>query len=284
MVRDLLKGKNVMVTGANSGIGLATSWKLAELGARVYMVARDPLRGNVALQTAKEKSGSSNIFMLIADLSSLSDVENLVKAFHKQSNCLDILINNAAIVPRTRQVSRDGIELQFAVNHLAHFMLTEKLLPLLEKSPDPRIINVSSQAHKFAQLDFNDLQFTDRPYSAMKVYGTTKLMNILYTKELSERVRPAGINVHALHPGVVATNFFRFLPPVVEFLFKPFLLSPEKGAATSVFLASSQEGASSSGDYWSKKRLKKTSDAALDIEKARQLTQVSRELCKLPAK
>jgi retinol dehydrogenase 14 len=280
MQDNTLKNKKILVTGASSGIGFTTSWLLAKMGAEVYMVSRDHHRGEAALKTAKINSGSNNIHLLIADLSSLSDVDQLAKDFKRDSDGLDILINNAAIAPRHREISKDGIEMQFAVNHLSHFLLTESLLPVLQVGPDSRIINISSMAHTFGSLDLDDIEFKRRPYSTMKVYGTTKHMNILYTKDLAERLISTNIHVHALHPGAVATNFYRFAPSPIAAFLNLFLLSPEKGSSTTVYLASSPEGGRLTGEFWVRKKPKKLSSKVLDSVAAKRLTEISKDYCK----
>ena len=200
-----MKDKTVLITGANAGIGLATSIGLAKLGARVLMVSRDEERGRNAQEIVKEKSINDDVHLLIADLSDPVAIKKLAADVRLQFRELHVLLNNAAVIPRRREVTKDGLEVQFAVNHLAYFHLTGLLMDLLKAKAPTRVVNVSSQVHAGATIDFDDLQ-SERQYGRTRVYGKTKLANVLFTYELARRLEGSGVTANCLHPGVVATN------------------------------------------------------------------------------
>ncbi|NIW45894.1 MAG: SDR family NAD(P)-dependent oxidoreductase [Gammaproteobacteria bacterium] len=274
-----MKGKICLVTGASSGIGLATSWQLARMGATVVMVARNDERGEAALAKVIEKSGNPNTHLLMADFASLPQVRSLAQKFQAQFPALHVLINNAAIVPLERQVSEDEYELQFAVNHLAPFLLTNLLLPLMKTSQPARIINVSSMVHSWGSIDFDDLQ-SKRGYSASNVYAMTKLANMLFTTQLDSMLKGTDITVNSLHPGVIDTK-----------LYKNYMGAGgpgdagdselERGAATTVYLASSNEVAGVSGKYFSQQQEREPSAASQNSETAQHLWKVSARMVEL---
>ena len=271
-----MQGKICLVTGATSGIGLATAWQLARLGATVVITGRDPDRGNAALETIRQRSGSDAIHLLIADFSSLAQTRRLADEFRSQFPALNVLINNAGILPPTRQVSEDGYEMQFAVNHLAPFMLTNLLLPLIKTSTPARIITISSMVHAWGDIDFTDLQ-SNRGYNASDVYAMTKLANILFTVELARKLDGSGVTANSLHPGVINTKLYRnYMDIKGEGEADEHAL--ETGAATSVYLATSPEVEGISGKYFSSSREKTPSTASQDIATAEQLWRVSEQL------
>lgn len=234
-----MRGKTSMVTGATSGIGLATAEALAERGAKVIVVGRNPFKTALAVEQIRDETGNYDVHCMIADLSIQSEIHELADEFRQRYAQLDILVNNAGVMRPQREETSDGIEMTFAVNHLAYFLLTNLLMNSLEKSPSARIVNVASQMQK--PLNFDDLQ-NRRRYNGWDVYAQTKFANVLFTVELAHRLEGKSISVNALHPGVVNTGLY------------PSGISPEEGAQTSVYLASSPEVESVSGKYFVKSR------------------------------
>jgi len=281
-----LEDRTCLVTGATSGIGQETALGLAREGARVLIVGRDPARGEAARADIAKRSGNDRIELLLADLASLREVARLAGEVRARCPALHVLVNNAGIVNLKRQQSPDGFEATFAVNHLAYFALTLQLLDLLRASAPARIVNVSSDAHRFGQIDWDDLQSEKRyrglPYvAAMRVYGTSKLQNILFTRELARRLEGSGVTANCLHPGAVSTRLGANNgggSRVVTSLLRPFMLSPADGAKTSIHLAVSPEVTGISGGYFTKMREARCSRPARDVDAARRLWQVSAEL------
>lgn len=278
-----MQGRSVLITGATSGIGKEAAVELAGMGANVTIVARDERKGRGTQSEIKERSGADADLML-ADFASLADVRRLADEYRSSHDALHVLLNNAGAYNPTRAESRDGYELTFAVNHLAHFLLTDLLLDTIKASTPARIINVSSDAHNGSTIDFNDLQSTNG-YGGMRAYGQSKLANILFTKELARRLEGTGVTVNAVHPGVVRTGFGRNSGGLTSALFavfhvvgRPFTLSPSQGAETSVYLASSPDVEDISGEYFIKKQVADSSAAARDAEAAKRLWEVSEEL------
>jgi len=275
-----LEGKVVLITGATSGIGRVAARELAALGARTFLVARDRARGEATLAEIRRTAGGDRATLLVADLSSQAEVRRLASDVRQRTGELHVLLNNAGAIHTRRQLSADGLEVTFALNHLAYFLLTRELLPLLEASAPSRVVNVASSAHRGARMDWDDL-LGERRYSSWKAYGQSKLANILFTRELSRRLAGKGVTANALHPGVVATGFghnnrgfFRLLVTAGA----PFLTSPEKGARTSIYLASAPEVAGVSGKYFAGCRERTPSDRARDDGDARRLWEVSEAL------
>jgi NAD(P)-dependent dehydrogenase (short-subunit alcohol dehydrogenase family) len=278
-----MAGKSVVITGASSGIGLATAMALSKLGAKVFITARDQKRGNAALDVVAKETGTSPELVLF-DLASLTSVRAGAAEILDRAARIDVLVNNAGIVLSDRKETEDGFEWTFAVNHLGPFLLTELLRDRLVESSPSRIVNVASTAHKSARsgLDFADLQ-SHNGYRAMKVYGRSKLANIYFNAELARRLEGTGVTANCLHPGTVATGYGRDGDTRGIFAFglriaAPFFMSPEKGALTSVYLASSGEVAGVTGKYFVKCREHKVSRAAGDMQAAQRLWQVSEEL------
>ncbi len=274
-----MAGKICVVTGANSGIGRAASIALARLGAEVVLVCRDRGRGESAMSEVAAAATGAAPSLELADLGSLEQVRDVAGRLAKLAR-IDVLVNNAGLVVGTRQVTVDGFEHTIAVNHLAPFLLTNLLLPTLEASAPSRIVNVASTAHRGARLDLGDLQL-ERRYLPMLAYSNSKLANILFTRELSRRLNGTSVTANCLHPGTVNTHFgdtgaaWLRLGLVVA---GPFLKSPETGARTLVYLASSPEVAGQSGGYYVSRRLRSPSRAARDEALARQLWDLSAEL------
>ncbi len=275
-----LKGKIALITGATSGIGKAAAIELARQGASIIMVGRDIIRGNLVVDEVKQLSGSREVRLAKADLSSMSEIVTMSHSLQRQTDHLDILVNNAALVPMQRQITSEGLEMQWAINYFAPFVLTNHLLNLLKKSQDPRIINVSSAAHKHGHIRQEEWTggASDKKYRPLSTYAATKLANLLFTLELSRRLEGTGVMVNAVHPGVVATNIYRMIPPPVSTLIKLFMLSPEKGAATIIHLASSASIKGITGKYFAKSKIMEPSSQAKDSELAQWLWQESEAL------
>ncbi len=277
-----MAGKTCILTGANTGIGKATALGLAKMGATVVMVCRSLERGEAAMAEIKRGSGNDSVSLLLADLSSRAAIHRLAADFKAKYPNLHVLINNAAIIPKKRTVAEDGLETQFAVNHVAYFLLTNLLLDQLKASAPSRIINVSSQVHNGASIDFDDLQ-SERSYSPTRVYGWTKLANVLFTYELAHRLEGTRVTVNCLHPGTVATNMLAdYMPGGLRFMAKMIGVSSEEGARTSLFLATSPEVEGVSGKYFVNQGAVHSSKASYDKTAARRLWQVSAELTGLP--
>jgi NAD(P)-dependent dehydrogenase (short-subunit alcohol dehydrogenase family) len=271
-------GKICMVTGANAGIGKSTALVLGKMGATVVMICRNRERGEAALNEIKRVSGNDNVSLLLADLSSQNSIRQLVENFKTQYTALHVLINNAGNIPKERTITEDGIETQFAVSHLAYFLLTNLLLDVLKASAPSRIINVASTLHQFATISFDDLQ-SEHSYQPSQVYNRTKLANILFTYELARRLCGTQVTANCLHPGVTDTKLLSdFVPIHLRFLVKIISSSPEKGAQTSIYLATSPDVENVSGKYFVKRKAVRSSKASYDETTAHQLWQVSAEL------
>lgn len=278
-----MKGKVCLVTGGNSGIGRESAVGLARLGATVVINARDRGKGEEALAEIRRKSGDQEVELLVADLSSLQSVRQLAQDFRAKYSRLDVLVNNAGVFLPKRIVTVDGYEAVFTTNHLGHFLLTNLLLDLLKASAASRIINVTSDAHKGAEIDFDDLMGEKR-FSGFKAYGQSKLANILFTYELARRLEGTGVTVNCLHPGVVRTGFGKDIGGLFSIgvtLFGPFMMSGEKAARALVYLASSPELEGVTGKFFSKEKEEASSRESYDKAAAERLWQVSVELTKL---
>ena len=280
-----MRGKVCMVTGANAGIGRATALGLAITGATVVMVCRNKDRGQEALAWVQQESGNSSVRLFLADLSSQASIHRLATDFKALYPALHVLINNAGIIPRRRILTEDGLETQFAVNHLAYFLLTALLLDVLKAGAPARIINVSSQLHGRAPLDFDDLQ-SERSYNRVLVYARTKLANVLHSYELARMLEGTGVTANCLHPGLVATNLLADatgLPRAIRFAVRVVRASPEAGARTSLYLATSTEVEGVTGKYFARQRAVPSSKASYDQPAARRLWRISEELTGLPS-
>jgi len=259
MLHDVdLTGKTCLITGANSGIGKETALGLARMGARVVLVCRNQQRGEQARADIQRETGSSQVDLLIADMSSLASVRALAAEVRQRYPRLDVLINNAgAAVPR-RTLSADGIEMTVAGNYVGPALLSMLLLDLLKSSAPSRIVNVSSEAHRSARLDLNDLQYERRKYSPIGAYGQSKLLMNAFTFELARRLEGTGVTANCLHPGVVATNIWPADAPLVFKILvsvaKPFMLNSKRGATVSLYLATSPDVANVSGQYFVKSK------------------------------
>jgi len=276
---NTMSDKVCVVTGATGGIGKVAAIGLARTGASVVLVCRDRGRGEEVRAAIREQTGKE-ADLLLADLGSQADIRRVAGEILDRHPRIDVLLNNAGVVNLKRQVTVDGLEATFAVNHLAYFLLTNLLLDRLRASAPARIINVSSDAHRLAPLDLDDLQ-SERRYRGTRVYGKSKLANILFTRELARRLAGTGVTVNCLHPGVVATRFAQNngrLALWVTTLLKPFFLTPEQGADTAIHLATSPEVEGVSGEYFVKRKVRRPSAAALDETTASRLWTISAEL------
>jgi NAD(P)-dependent dehydrogenase (short-subunit alcohol dehydrogenase family) len=277
--------KVCLITGATSGIGKATAMGLANMGASVVMVGRDRGRGQAALAEIKEGSANASVDLMLANLSSQQEIHRLADDFKEAYPQLDVLINNAGVIRSKRVTTADGIEMTFAVNHLASFLLTNLLLDLLKASAPSRIVNVASGEQRNGIIDFNDLQ-GEKGYKTAKAYSQSKLATVLFTYELARRLEGTGVAVNCLHPGVVGTNLGSGVSGVFGFTVRaltPLMKSSEKGAETSIYLASSPEVEGLSGKYFVKKAEARSSDVSHDQRLARRLWEVSAELTNVPA-
>jgi len=279
-----MKGKICLVTGATAGIGEATALLFAKSGATVVGVGRNPVKIENSIQMIKEKSGNQDVVFLKADLSSQKDIRALAQQFKQEYGRLDVLVNNAGATFTERQESIDGIEMTFALNHLGYFLLTNLLLDLLEKSAPARIINVSSSLHKFGKLDFQDIPF-ENGYSRSKAYQRTKLANIAFTYELARRLSNKKVTVNAMNPGLVATNVGNaaggFTSMVKGIVDKIGGITPEEGARTIIYLASSEVVTGVSGRYFVKEKSIPSSKITYDLEFCRKLWEISENLTSL---
>lgn len=275
-----LAGRVCLVTGATGGIGLETCKALAQQGATLVMVGRDAARGEAALQQVRAVAPQAPVELLLADLSKQQDVRRLAQDFLKRHSRLHVLVNNAGVILEKRQLTEDGLEATFATNHLAYFLLTHLLRPTLEASGNARVVNVSSDAHRRARLDLEDLQ-SERSYSGWRAYANSKLANILFTLSLAQRMRGTQLTANSLHPGVVSTGFALNNTGLIARFYKlaaPFLTTPEKGAQTTVYLAASPEVEGVSGEYFVRSRRARPSRSAQDAALAEKLWVKSAQL------
>lgn len=276
-----------VITGGNAGIGRETAVALARVGWQVFITARDPGRGGAALDDIRSRSTSERVEVLPLDLADLASVRAFPDVLAERTDQLDVLVNNAGLVLQDRRVTVDGFEQTFGVNHLGHFLLTDRLLDRLKTSAPSRVVTVSSEAHRMAWrgLPFDDLMHTRR-YNAWSAYGSSKLANISFTVELSRRLEGTGVTATCLHPGMVRTEFGqnRDLHGIVAAFYAPFrslLITAERGAATTTYLASSPEVEAQSGGYYVNRRPRVPSSHARDRDAASRLWEMSEELLAL---
>lgn len=275
-----MQGKTVVITGATSGIGEGTALALATQGADLAITCRSPERGEATKRRIEASVGRECVQLFDCDFERLEDVRGAAIRIRETLPKIDVLLNNAGITMLRREETQDGFEKTFAVNHLAPFLLTKELLPKVLETPGARIVNVSSEAHRFAQFDLDDLQ-SEKKYSSMRVYGGSKLANIFFTNELARRLEGQDIKTWSLHPGAVATRLgannggiAKFLLPVLALFFK----TPEQGAATSIRLASDPTLDAPNGTYFADEKPKQTSERARGQEEAEALWEASEEL------
>jgi retinol dehydrogenase-12 len=279
-----MHGKICLVTGATSGIGRVTATALASQGATLVVVGRDPDRTHATVAQIQHDTGNPAITGLIAELSSQEHIARLVTAFRTRFERLDVLVNNAGAIFNKRQLSVDGLEMTFALNHLAYFCLTQRLLDVLKASAPARIVNVASNAHHRGRIDFDNLQGA-RHYSGWRAYCQSKLANVLFTYQLAERLTDTDVTVNALHPGFVASNFGQnnrgWFALMIRLGMRVKAISPTEGAQTTIYLASSPDVDGITGKYFYNKQAVQSSPASYDTQAAQRLWQLSGELTRL---
>lgn len=271
-----MRGKTCLITGANAGIGKETAAGLAARGARVLMVCRDAGRGEAAVREIRARVPGADLELLLADLSTSRAVQALVGDVMSRTERLDVLISNAGVFHARRRTTQDGLEATFAVNHLAAFVLVNGLLDLVRSSPTARIVIVASDAHFSGTIRFDDLN-AERRYGGWRAYTQSKLANVLFARELASRVRGEDITVNSLHPGAVGTKLLLrgIVPPRLA---RPWTITPEQGAQTPIFLATSQDVRGVSGCYFDECQEKEPSVEAKDPEVAARLWDVSSQI------
>lgn len=278
-----MKGKNILITGANSGIGKATAISLAKKGATIYMVCRSGKRALEAKNEIIKKTQNPNIHIFLCDLSSMGSIQEYGEKLRESVSHLDVVINNAGAMFGSRMESIDGLEMTFALNHIGYFLNTHYCLDLLRKGEMKRIVNVASIGHKTAgKLDFSDLQSKKGTYRQFVVYGRSKLYNIYFNTILAEKIEHEGITVNCLHPGVVSTNFGQSANWYMKLalpLGRKFMISPQKGCFASVYLASSPEVKGVTGKYFDKKKIIKPSKDARNKVYAQQIWDQTQQIC-----
>jgi NAD(P)-dependent dehydrogenase (short-subunit alcohol dehydrogenase family) len=280
MVENDMTGRVCLVTGATSGIGEATAAALVAMGASVVITSRSRQRGEAALARIRSGSGGGRVDLLLADLSLMREVRELAAEFRERFDRLDVLVNNAGTIEPRPQMTADGLEKTMAVNYFAPFLLTTLLLDLLRASEPARIINVSSDAHRGGQIDWDHLQDV-RGAMGFRAYSQSKLAQVLFTYELARRLDGTGVTVNALHPGLVATRFgtqYGVLGRIGVMLARPFLRDPTAGAATSIYLSSAPEVSNVSGRYFVDCTPVESSPESYDRETATLLWEISLQL------
>ncbi|WP_438347345.1 SDR family oxidoreductase [Paenibacillus sp. FA6] len=279
-----MRNKVVMVTGANSGMGLATSIELAQRGAHVIMVCRNEERARLAHEEAVRQSGSERIEWMLGDLGDLDSIRKLVVDFKKKFDVLDVLINNAGVVSLKHEYTQHGFEIHMGINHLGHFLLTNLLIDKLKNAEQGRIVNVSSGAYKVGKIHFDDPALKKR-YHVVKGYAQSKLANILFTKQLAERLKDSRVTANCLHPGAVMTNLGidrkTGFGKRVYALLRPFFLTPKEGAQSAIYLATSSEITGVSGEYFYRQEVKNLSVRANNKQDAEHLWRWSEEQVEL---
>lgn len=275
-----MRGKIALVTGANSGMGLATTVELARKGAKVIMVCRNRQRGEEALAAAKQKSHSEDIELMLCDLASLESIRSFAEEFTRKYPILDILINNAGVVTIKRQLTKDGFEMDLGVNHLGHFLLTNLLLEPLKAAEQGRIVVVASGAYKIGALHYEDPTLARR-FNPAKAYARSKLANILFTKELAARLQGTRVTVNCVHPGAVGTNIgvnreTGFGKSILKLL-SYFFLTPEQGADTAIYLATESDLQEVTGQYYYRRKNQELTPRAQNKQEAQRLWQWSQE-------
>lgn len=273
-----LQNKTAIVTGANSGMGMATVRALSDMGAKVIMLCRSEKRGTEALEKLSSEK-YRDLELILCDLGNYDSIRAFANIVRRGYDHIDILVNNAGFISLDRQETGEGLERQFGINHIGHFLLTMSLLDLMGEGG--RIVNVASGAHKTGKIHFDDINLT-KGFNVIKAYSQSKLANVLFTRELARRVKDRGIMVNCCHPGAVATNIGidrdTGFGKTVTRLLKPFFQTPEQGARTAIFLVSDDSVSDVTGEYFYKCRIAKSSKRSKDMELAKKLFEFSEEL------
>lgn len=275
---ERLKGKIAIVTGANSGMGMATTEALSDEGATVIMLCRNGERGKEAVAKLTENR-SRDLDLILCDLGDYESIRNFVKTVKEKYDHIDVLVNNAGFISLDRQETKEGLERQFGINHIGHFLLTTELVDFMPRGS--RIVNVASGAHKTGRIHFNDINLHKR-FNVIKAYSQSKLANVLFTRELARRLKKRGITVNCCHPGAVATNIGidrdTGFGKTITGLLKPFFLTPRQGADTAIFLAADDAVKDITGEYFYRRMIARSSRRSKDMRLARRLYKFSEQL------
>ena len=278
-MNDTLKNKTALVTGANSGMGMATVRALSDMGARVIMLCRSEKRGKEALERLLSEDTSRTLELILCDLGDYDSIRNFANIVRSNYDHIDIIVNNAGFISLDRQETKEGLERQFGINHIGHFLLTMSLLDLMGEGG--RIVNVSSGAHKVGKIHFDDINL-HKGFNVITAYSQSKLANVLFTRELARRVKDRGITVNCCHPGAVATNIGidreTGFGKTITGLLKPFFQTPEQGARTAIFLASDSSVSDITGEYFYKCKIAWSSKQSKDPQLAERFFEFSKEL------
>ena len=278
MGEKCLQGKVAIVTGANSGMGMATTAALADKGAKVIMLCRNEERGKEALKQLSENK-ERQLELILCDLGDYDSIRSFARQVRAEYDRIDILVNNAGFISLDRQFTKEGLERQFGINHIGHFLLT--MLLLKKMGEGSRIVNVASGAHKTGKIHFDDINLS-KNFNVITAYSQSKLANVLFTRELARRVKDRGITVNCCHPGAVATNIGidreTGFGKTITGMLKPFFQTPEEGARTAIFLASDESVKDITGEYFYKCKIAKSSKLSKDMKLAKQLFSFSRNL------
>jgi NAD(P)-dependent dehydrogenase (short-subunit alcohol dehydrogenase family) len=279
-----MTGKTVLVTGATNGIGKIAALELARQGAHVALVARNQAKGEAVLAEIRKATGNTNLELYLADLSSMAEIRKLASEFKAKHASLDVLINNAGAFYNERKQSADNLEMTFALNHIAYFLLTNLLLDTLKAAPKARVVSVSSAAHLSGKIKFDNLQ-GEKKFNGWQAYSDSKLENVLFTIELARRLEGSNVTANCLHPGFVKTAFGSgntgFVASLLSLAQNLVAITPEAGADTIIYLASSSDVEGVTGKYFEKRKVKASSPASLDQSTQKKLWDVSAKLVKL---
>jgi len=275
-----LTGKNVIITGGNSGIGKETARVMSKAGATVFLPCRDQKKADEAAEEVKNLSKNDKVFGMVLDLTSLESIRNFANEFNSKNIPLHILFNNAGVMATPYSKTKDGFEFQFGINHLGHFLLTNLLLDRLKQGTPSRVVCVSSDAYKMGKMTWDDLQ-SEKSYGKWKAYGRSKLANMLFAKELNRRLQGTGVTAYSVHPGVIHTGLMRHnssIDPLWKAVSKPFVKSIPQGAATSVYCGVAPNIEESGGSFYSDCKLTIPSNSDYTDENAKTLWDVSVKL------